>query len=134
MGKYYYPAVFSGENGGYNVRFPDLEGCVTCGDDLQDALLMAEDVLACCLCDMEIDDRKLPAPSKISEIKLKKGEFANYITCDTDAYRRQYKKVAVKKTLSIPQWLNEAAIVRNVNFSQVLQEALLQIVSNEESK
>ena len=52
--KYYFPAIFSEENGGYNVVFPDIEGCLTCGNDLKDALDMAEDVLACSLCDMEI--------------------------------------------------------------------------------
>ena len=63
------------------------------------------------------------------EIKTERGEFVNYITCDTEFYRRQYKKISVKKTLTIPQWLNEAAIVRNVNFSQVLQDALLELVN-----
>lgn len=128
--KYYFPAIFSEENGGYNVVFPDIEGCLTCGNDLKDALDMAEDVLACSLCDMEIEDQTIPEPSQLSEIQLKKGEFVNYILCDTDAYRRHYKKISVKKTLTIPQWLNEAAMVRNVNFSQVLQEALLHIVNS----
>lgn len=130
MSKYYYPAVFSQEGDGYNVMFPDLEGCFTCGDDLAEALWMAEDVLACCLCDLEIEDRMLPEPSEADTIHLQTGEFINYITCDTDAYKRQYKKISVKKTLTIPQWLNEAAINRNVNFSQVLQEALIQIVGH----
>ena len=128
MSKYYYPAVFSREGEGYNVVFPDLEGCFTCGDDLAEALWMAEDVLACCLCDMEIEARMIPEPSEMDTIHLKNGEFISFITCDTDAYKRQYKKISVKKTLTIPQWLNEAAINRNVNFSQVLQEALIQIV------
>ena len=129
MGKYYFPAVFSKEGNGYNVTFPDLEGCYTCGDDLPDALWMAEDVLACCLCDMEIEDLMIPTPSPFETIQLKRGEFVNLITCDTDLYRRKYKKESVKKTLTIPQWLNEAALNRNVNFSQVLQDALLQMVS-----
>ena len=129
MGKYYYPAVFTPEKEGYSVAFPDLEGCYTCGDDMQDALWMAQDVLACCLCDMEIDDQVIPPPSYLEEIKTERGEFVNYITCDTEFYRRQYKKISVKKTLTIPQWLNEAAIVRNVNFSQVLQDALLELVN-----
>ena len=129
MGKYYFPAVFTPEEEGFSVAFPDLEGCFTCGDDLQDALLMAKDVLACCLCDLEIDDQIIPEPTDLREIKVQKGEFVNYITCDTELYRRQYKKISVKKTLTIPQWLNEAAIARNVNFSQVLQDALLELVN-----
>lgn len=130
MSKYYFPAIFSKEGEGYNVRFPDLEECLTCGDDLPDALWMAGDVLACCLCDMEIDDMEIPDPSEVQNIKLEKGEFVSYITCDTDVYRRQYKKISVKKTLTIPQWLNEAALVRNINFSQVLQDALMQAINN----
>ena len=129
MGKYYYPAVFTPEKDWYSVVFPDLEGCFTCGDDLHDALCMAQDVLASCLCDMEIDDQVIPTPSYLEDIKTEKNEFVNYITCDTEAYRRLYKKISVKKTLTIPQWLNEAAIVRNVNFSQVLQDALLELVN-----
>ncbi len=129
MSKYCYPAVITPEKDGYSVVFPDLEGCFTCGDDLSDALWMAQDVLACCLCDMEIDDQVMPSPSYLDDIKTEKGEFVNYIICDTELYRRQYKKISVKKTLTIPQWLNEAAIVRNVNFSQVLQDALLELVN-----
>ena len=129
MSKYYYPAIFSKEGKGYNVSFPDLEGCLTCGDDLKDALEMAEDVLSCYLCDLEIADKNIPPASNAESIKTKKDEFVNYIICDTDAYKRKYKTVSVKKTLTIPEWLNEAAIVRNVNFSQVLQDALMQKIN-----
>lgn len=129
MSRYYYPAVFSKEGEGYNVNFPDLEGCFTCGDDLSDALYMAKDVLACFLCDCEIDNVEFPKPSEAKDIKLKKDEFVNYIVCDTEEYRKYYKKISVKKTLTIPEWLNEAALARNVNFSQVLQEALIEIVN-----
>jgi len=130
MSKYYYPAVFSKEGDGYNVVFPDLKGCITCGDDLMDALEMAKDVLACFASDYEIDDKQMPEPSDILDMQLSAGEFANYIVCDTDDYRRRYKKISVKKTLTIPEWLNEAALARNVNFSQILQDALMEIVNN----
>lgn len=129
MGKYFYPAIFSKEGKGYNVSFPDLEGCITCGDDLKDALEMAEDVLSCYICDLEIANEKIPKVSEADDIKIEKNEFVNYIICNTDSYKRKYKTVSVKKTLTIPEWLNEAAIVRNVNFSQVLQEALMQKIN-----
>ena len=129
MSKYYYPAIFTEEKNGYSVTFPDLEGCFTCGDDLQDSLTMATDVLSCYLCDCEIEARVLPKPSDLKLLKTGRNEFASYIICDTDEYKRKYRKVAVKKTLTIPEWLNEAALVRNVNFSQVLQDALLEIVN-----
>lgn len=122
--KYVYPAVFTQEGDSYSVIFPDLEGCYTCGDDLKDALYMAEDVLAFTLFDYEKSERPIPEPSEISSIKLSAGEFVNYIVCDTIEYQRQHNNKAVKKTLSIPEWLNELAVARGINFSQVLQDAL----------
>lgn len=126
MAKYAYPAVFISENdGGFSVKFPDLEGCYTCGDNMADALTMAEDVLALVLYGYEKDGRKIPLPSKITDISLSEGEFINFVACDTLEYRKMYNNKAVKKTLTIPEWLNETAMAMNLNFSQVLQEALL---------
>ena len=124
--KYVYPAVFTPEeDGGYSIIFPDLEGCFTCGDDLIDGMQMAEDVLALALYGYEKDDREIPIPSKRESIKLQGKEFVNYVACDTMEYRKRYNNKAVKKTLSIPAWLNEKACSMNINFSQVLQEALM---------
>lgn len=129
MAKYVYPAVFTPEEEGrYSVYFPDLEGCYTCGDDLQDAIMMAEDVLAFYLYDEEQNDRKIPEASAGDTVALEKGEFVNYIACDTREYAKMHNNKAVKKTLTIPEWLNEAAIKAGVNFSQVLQEALMEKV------
>ena len=126
MAKYAYPAVFTPESdGGFSIRFPDLEGCYTCGDDMVEGLTMAEDVLALVLYGYEKDGRKIPLPSKETSIALSDGEFINFVACDTLAYRKMYNNKAVKKTLTIPEWLNEAAIAMDINFSQVLQEALL---------
>lgn len=126
MAKYAYPAVFTPENdGGFSIHFPDLDGCYTCGDDMVDGLTMAEDVLALVLYGYEKDGREIPAPSKESNISLSEGEFINFVACDTLEYRKMYNNKAVKKTLTIPEWLNEAAIAMDLNFSQVLQEALL---------
>lgn len=126
MAKYAYPAIFTPESdGGFSIRFPDLEGCYTCGDDMADALMMAEDALALVLYGYEKERRRIPDPSKESDITLSKGEFVNFVACDTLAYRKMYNNKAVKKTLTIPEWLNEAAVAMDINFSQVLQEALL---------
>lgn len=127
MAKYVYPAIFSPEeNGGYSVFFPDLEGCYTCGDDLKDALFMAEDVLAFYLYDEEKEGKEIPEPSKANNIELNGSEFVNYVACDTISYAKIHNNRAVKKTLTIPEWLNEAAIRENINFSKVLQEALIE--------
>lgn len=126
MKKYSYPAIFTAEEGGkYSIRFPDLEGCYTCGDNLTDGILMAEDVLAFTLYDYERNEREMPEPSALPEIPLEDHEFVNYIACDTLEYRKRFNGKAVKKTLTIPEWLNEAAMAMNLNFSQVLQEALM---------
>lgn len=98
MAKYAYPAIFTPEeNGSYSVFFPDLEGCYTCGDDLKDALIMAEDVLAYTLYDYEAGEKMIPAPSKFGEIVLKADEFTNYIACDTTEYAKMHNNKAVKK-------------------------------------
>lgn len=129
--KYAYPAIFTPEDdGGFSVRFPDLEGCFTCGDDMPDALFMAEDALALVLYGYESDARAIPSPSKAEDLELEPGEFVNSVACDTMEYRKRFNNKAVKKTLTIPEWLNEAANAMNINFSQVLQEALIQKVGN----
>ena len=123
--RYVYPAVFTPEeNGQFSVNFPDLESCYTCGDDLVDALYMAEDVLAMTLVSYENNSTPIPTPSK--KLSLEDGEFQNFIACDTDSYRKQNMNRAIKKTLTIPAWLNERALAQGINFSQVLQEALLE--------
>ncbi len=126
MNRYSYPAVFTPEdNGAYSINFPDLEGCYTCGDDLTDALIMAEDALALTLYGYEHDNRPIPIPSDPGDILLTPGEFINFVACDTMVYRKKYNNKAVKKTLTIPEWLNESATSMGLNFSQVLQEALM---------
>lgn len=127
--RYVYPAVFTPEeNGQFTVNFPDLESCYTCGDDLGDALYMAEDVLAMTLVSYENNSTPIPTPSK--KLCLEDGEFQNFIVCDTDSYRKQNMNRAIKKTLTIPEWLNEKALAQGINFSQVLQEALLEKVGS----
>ncbi|MCD8154336.1 MAG: type II toxin-antitoxin system HicB family antitoxin, partial [Clostridiales bacterium] len=118
-------AIFTPEeDGGYSVIFPDLDGCYTCGDDMAESLIMAEDVLALTLYGYESEKKEIPAPSIASNFTLKKGEFVNFNACDTLAYRKMYNNKSVKKTLTIPEWLNEVASEAGVNFSQVLQDAL----------
>ena len=126
MAKYAYPAIFTPEeDGSYSINFPDLEGCYTCGDSLEDGIEMAEDALALILYGYEKDNRTIPAPSVLGSFSLSEEEFVNFIACDTMKYRKMYNNKAIKKTLTIPEWLNEAASAMGLNFSQVLQEALL---------
>ena len=132
MGRYSYPAIFSPEeHGAYSVSFPDLESCYTCGGNMTEALIMGVDVLAFTLYDYEREGREIPEPSSPSEIFLEEGEFINYIACDTLEYKRRRNGKTVKKTLTIPEWINEAAMGMNLNFSQILQEALLSRIESQ---
>ena len=125
MAKYAYPAIFTPEEKGYSIVFQDLEGCYTCGNTLEEGLEMAQDALALVLYGYEKEERPIPAPSKINNLSLKEQEFVNYVACDTMAYRKRFNNKAVKKTLTLPEWMNEEATAIGINFSQVLQEALL---------
>lgn len=132
MKKYVYPAVFTEEdNGMYSVEFRDLESCYTCGDDISDAVLNAQDVLSMVLYRYEREGKAIPKPSSISDIKIDSKSFVSYIVGDIDTYRRMNNNRAVKKTLTIPEWMNEVAIAQNINFSQVLQDALTEIIERE---
>ena len=127
MRKYLFPAVLEQEETQYSVRFPDLPGCSTCGDNLIHALDMAGDALALMLVDMEEDGEVIPDASDIRRVQAENpGRIVNLIPADTQAYRRKMNPRAVKKTLTIPGWLNEMAERQNINFSQVLQEALME--------
>ena len=125
MSKYVYPAIFTKEDDGkYSVLFPDIENCFTGGDDMADALEMAEDILCLMLYDMEKDGKAIPSPSDTKAINVENDSVVSLVRCDTEFYRRFYENKSVKKTLTIPMWLNERAERANINFSGILQEAL----------
>ena len=126
MAKYLYPAIFTPEDGGYYIRFPDFESCYTDADDLMSAMKMANDVLCLTLYDLEQEKGNIPAASSAQSIQkqLKEDEFVTLIACDTIEYRKFFDNKAVKKTLSIPSWLNDMAERAGINFSGILQEAL----------
>lgn len=125
MEKIIYPAIFHPEaDGGYSVDFPDLLGCVTEGDTLSEALKMAEDALGIYLYSLKEDKEQAPAPSDPADIKTDGRDFISLIEYDEAAYLRRTDNHAVKKTLTIPCWLDTLARERNINFSNVLQNAL----------
>lgn len=127
MAKYVYPAIFTPEEGGsYSIRFPDLENCFTSGESLADGMAMAADALCLVLYDLEETGAAIPAPSDLKSVQAEGNEFVTLIGCDTLEYRKFFNNKAVKKTLSIPAWLNTMAERQGVNFSMVLQKALQQ--------
>lgn len=129
-----YPACFIKEQKGYSVVFPDLDYLATCGSTLEEALTMAVDCLAGYLYWLEKDGETAPMPSPlekvdsseiIKELELPPAEaFINVVAVDVAEYAKKHFEKSVKKTLTIPAWLNTAALEQNINFSQVLQEGL----------
>ena len=123
--KYVYTAVFTpDEGGGYSVAVPDLPGCITGGDDIADALSMIEDAAAMWLWDAENKNEPLPAATSMEAVPVEANQIKTLVLLDTDEYRRINDNRAVKKTLSLPSWLNAEAERAGINFSQILQEGL----------
>ena len=126
MAKYVYPAVFTEEDSGYSINFPDLPNCFTSGQTLGEAIEMAGDVLCLTLYEMEQAGTAIPAPSDLRDVPVGNKEFVNFIPCDTVEYRRFFDNRAVKKTPTVPSWLNDMAERAGINFSATLQSALKQ--------
>ncbi|HIU78708.1 MAG TPA: type II toxin-antitoxin system HicB family antitoxin [Candidatus Avilachnospira avicola] len=126
----FYPAVFhSAEEGGFWITFPDFPECMTQGDDMAEAYRMAEDALGLAIEDRLSERAELPEPTPFSSLDVRGGEYLIVISFDMQLYNRLHNSKAVKKTLSIPEWLNEESMAMGINFSQTLQEALLNKLS-----
>lgn len=125
--KLVYPAIFKPyEDGteGYVVEFPDLPGCVTGGDNLAEAIFMAEDAASGWILTELEEGKRVPKASEIGELNTAAGEFVNLVALDMTAYAMKYGSRSVKKTLTIPAWLNTFVEENGISCSKVLQEAL----------
>jgi len=124
--KLIYPACFYPNEDGYTVVFPDLPGCVTEGDTLAKAMEMATDASSGWLLSSVEENKEIPKASNIKDVIPDEYEngFVSLIGVDLDEYSQKHGNKATKKTLTIPAWLNTIAEENNVNFSQVLQNAL----------
>ena len=120
-----YPAIMHQDEGRYWVEFPDLEGCFSDGDTMAEAAVNAEEALGAYLCSLMERELEIPGPSDILSLTPEDG-FTTLVATDPQKYHRSTR--AVKKTLTIPEWLNNEAEKRHVNFSSVLQQALLAII------
>jgi len=121
---YVYPAIFSYAADGVTIEFPDLPGCLPCGETTEEALKNAKEAMALHLWGIENDNEPIPEPTPIDEIKLKPNQVVVLVEVYMPIYRDAIENQSVKKTLTIPQWLNKIAEENHVNFSQVLQNAL----------
>ena len=124
MARYVYPVVLTPEDeGGYSACFPDLESCYTQGEDLADALEMAADVLCMTLYGLEEAGGDFPEPTGTSALAAE-GRIVSLVSADTMEYRKFYDNKAIRKTLTLPSWLNVLAEKQGINFSAALQKAL----------
>lgn len=122
--RYVFPAVFTYEAGQeISVVFPDLD-VATSGTDDNDALLSARELLGCALYGMEEDGEEIPSPTPLSDVKTNKNERAVLVDVYMPSIRMAKVNRSVNRTVTLPAWLNAAALERNINFSQVLQDAL----------
>lgn len=129
---YAYAAAFAKEeDGGYSVRFPQLDGCLTQGDTLEEAMANAREAMSLHLYGMEEDGEAIPEAELLPQVEP--GETVVLIRAWMTPFREQMRNQSVKKTLTIPSWLNAAAEAAHVNFSQVLQSALKDVLAGQEN-
>lgn len=120
MDNIFYPAAFLKEQDGYSVRIPDIDGCFSEGDTMDEACRNALEAIG-----LNLEGTgDYPAPSEPNQIQLEKGEFIVMLEFNMVDYLRRNDTHAVKKTLTIPSWLNTMAEESHINFSSVLQSAL----------
>jgi len=119
-----YPAIFHKEDNTYWVEFPDLEGCQSFGNSLKETVESAQEAMEAYIETLLEQGKELPEPTDISIITIESDSFVSLITSKMDGYLKKSK--AVKKTLTIPEWLNDMAEEQHINFSQTLQIALLE--------
>ncbi len=121
---YVYPCIFSYEDDGISVEFPDLPGCLTFGTTTQEAIDRAKEAMALHISSMEDDSEEIPEPTDIKMITVESKQSIILIDVWMPVYRSNIKYASIKKTLTIPKWLNDAAEENHINFSQLLQESL----------
>ena len=149
--KVIYPVLFYEEKeGGYSVFVPDLEkalntSATTCGSTLEEAMAMAEDLIAGLILDEVEEGNKIPPASKIEDVSFEELEkrldienwdyvskFKTYIAVDINSFAEKWGKELIKKTVNIPKWINTKAEKLKINFSKTLEEALLQKIYKEQ--
>ena len=122
--RYFYPAVLTYEDGQeIAVVFPDLD-VATSGENDDDALLSARELLGCVMFGLEEDGESIPEPTPLSAVALETNERVVLVDVYMPAVRMAQNNKSVNRTVTLPAWLNAAALERNINFSQVLQDAL----------
>ena len=122
--KYVYPAILTQEDDGIIVSFPDVEGARTDGATMEEALENADDVLNLMLLTMEEKHMNIKPPTPIVSLDVPKGSMVALVRADTLAYSKKVDTRAIRKSVSIPAWMDSLAREHKLNFSNVLQNAI----------
>jgi predicted RNase H-like HicB family nuclease len=122
--KYIYPAILSYADDGITIEFPDLPGCLPSADSTEEAIRNAKEAMALHLITSEQDHDPIPNPTPIEKIHTKPGQTVVLIEVWMPVYRDAIENNSIKKTLTIPKWLNDAAEENHIDFSQLFQDAL----------
>lgn len=122
---YTYPAVFYPDGDGWSVEFPDLENCFTSADSLEEALIEAQSILEDCMYFREVQKDEIPEPTDVDAIVPPEGGLVQRVVADMGPTRRAWSKKSVKKTLTVPSWMEEELKKHeDINVSFILQEAI----------
>ena len=125
---YIFPAILSYGDDGISVEFPDLPGCLPCADTTEEAVANARDAMGLHLWGMEMDNEPIPAPTPVMDLKIQANAIPLMVETFMPPIREKQSNRYVKKTLSIPAWLNAEAERLGVNFSQLLQASLKEYI------
>ena len=126
-----YPAIFTLEDNEYWVEFVDLKGCFSDGKTLAEAMENAKEAMGLFLEDL---NEYPECTTNIKSLKLDENQIVSFVSVDLEEHKRKYENKSVKKTLSIPAWLNTIAEKENVNFSQILQKALIDTLNVDKTR
>lgn len=126
---YIFPAIVTTENDGITITFPDLEGCITCAYSDDEIMKVSKEALRLHLYGLETDEEiegkeLIPVPSKLNDLKLEKNQATTLVEVYMPVIRQVLDNKAVKKTVTIPNWLDVQAKKYEINFSQLLQESI----------
>ncbi len=123
---YAFPAYFYYDEDGISIEFPDLPGCLPCAETTSEAFQNAKEALGLHLFGMEQDGDAIPTPTPVQKLHPDEGGVVTMVEVFMPAVRDRINNRAIKKTVTIPAWLNSAAEAAGISFSQVLQEGLRQ--------
>lgn len=127
---YSYIAILEYADDGISISFPDLPGCLSCAYSTEEALKNAKEALGLHIWGLEQDDEPLPEPTQIDKIQLPVNSVPLLVEVFMPPVRERINNRSVNRTVTLPAWLNAAALAKDVNFSKILQDALIQIVQN----